>query len=51
MRKKTLSKDRAVRALTDLAMKHLAKYPPAEQEARIRAYRQKVATFTETSAE
>jgi hypothetical protein len=51
MPKKKLSKDRAARALTDLAMKHLAKYPPAEQDARISAFRRKVATFTTTSAE
>jgi len=51
MRKKTLSKERAARTLTNLAMKHLVKYPPAEQAARIRVFRQKVATFKMTSAE
>jgi len=51
MPKKNLSKDRAARMLTDLAIKHLAKYPPAEQDARISAFRRKVATFKTTSAE
>jgi hypothetical protein len=37
--------------LTDLAMDHLAKYPPAEQAARISAFRRKVATLKKTSAE
>jgi hypothetical protein len=49
MQKKTLSKERAARMLTDLAMGHLSQYSPAEQDARIRAFRLKAATSKKTS--
>jgi hypothetical protein len=49
MPKKNLSKARAARMLTDIAMEHLATYSPAEQNARIRAFSKKAATLKKTS--
>lgn len=49
MPKKNLSKERAARMLTDIAMEHLAGYSPAEQDARIRAFSRKAATSKKTS--
>jgi hypothetical protein len=49
MPKKSLSKDRAAKMLTDLAMKHLSSYSPSEQDARIRAFGKKAATLKKTS--
>jgi hypothetical protein len=49
MQKKTLSKERAARMLTDIAMGRLASYSPAEQKARIRAFSKKVAALKKTS--
>jgi hypothetical protein len=49
MPKKNLSKERAAKMLTNLALEHLSQYSPAEQDERIRAFRQKGATLKKTS--
>jgi hypothetical protein len=49
MLKKNLSKGRAARILTDIAMKHLASYSPAGEKARVRAFSKKVATVKKIS--
>ena len=43
--KKTISKKEFVSRFTKLAMKHLSKLPPEEQEARLSAFERKVATI------
>ena len=49
MPKKNMTKERAAGLLADLALEHLAGYPPAERDARIRAFRQKAATLKKTA--
>jgi hypothetical protein len=43
---KKITKKRAAKLLTDLAQEHLAGYPPAEHDARIRAFRERAATLS-----
>ena len=42
--KKSISKKEFVKQFTDLAIKHLSKLPPKEQEARIRAFERTAST-------
>ena len=44
--KKKISKKEFVNRFTKLAMKHLSKLPPEEQEARLTAFERKVATIS-----
>ena len=41
MPKKKMTKERAAELLTDLAPEHLAGYPPAKRDAKIRAFQEK----------
>ena len=45
MSKKNMTKESAAELLTDLAQEHLACYPLAERDARIRAFQAKAAIF------
>jgi hypothetical protein len=45
MPEKNRTEERAAELLADLAQKHLASYPPAERDARIRALQEKAAVF------
>jgi len=49
MPRKNMTKERAAGLLADLALEHLAGYPPAERDARIRAFRRKAATLKKTA--
>jgi hypothetical protein len=42
MPKKNITKERDAELLTDLALEHLAGYPPAERDARIRAFQKRL---------